>query len=67
MSRLDDSEVPDYAGALRLDGRGIVVISAARPARGGGRGAATPPRIQLTIYQFWKPFQTCDRMNATRQ
>ena len=45
MSRLDDSEVPDYAGALRLDGRGIVVISAARPARGGGRGAATPPEF----------------------
>jgi NAD(P)-dependent dehydrogenase (short-subunit alcohol dehydrogenase family) len=28
MSPFDDSEVPDYAGALRLDGRGLVVIGA---------------------------------------
>jgi NAD(P)-dependent dehydrogenase (short-subunit alcohol dehydrogenase family) len=28
MTSLDDSDVPDYAGALRLDGRGMVVIGA---------------------------------------
>src|SRR5215207_9678264 len=28
MSRTDDSEVPDYGGLLRLDGRGFVVIGA---------------------------------------
>ena len=28
MTRTDDSEVPDYAGRLRLDGRGFVVLGA---------------------------------------
>jgi NAD(P)-dependent dehydrogenase (short-subunit alcohol dehydrogenase family) len=37
MSRLDDTDVPDYAGALRLDGRGMVVIGA---GQGIGRQTA---------------------------
>jgi NAD(P)-dependent dehydrogenase (short-subunit alcohol dehydrogenase family) len=28
MTRSDDTEVPDYAGMLRMDGRGVVVIGA---------------------------------------
>ena len=36
MTRTDDSEVPDYPGRLRLDGRGFVVIGA---GQGIGRQA----------------------------
>src|SRR5579872_4424156 len=36
MTRSDDSEVPDYLGMLRLDGRGMVVIGA---GQGIGRQA----------------------------
>ena len=36
MTRTDDSEVPDYLGMLRLDGRGMVVIGA---GQGIGRQA----------------------------
>ena len=37
MTRADDSQVPDYAGMLRLDGRKYVVIGA---GQGMGRQAA---------------------------
>jgi NAD(P)-dependent dehydrogenase (short-subunit alcohol dehydrogenase family) len=37
MTRTDDTEVPDYAGLLRLDGKGFVVIGA---GQGIGRQAA---------------------------
>jgi NAD(P)-dependent dehydrogenase (short-subunit alcohol dehydrogenase family) len=37
MTSLDDSDVPDYANALRLDGRGMVVIGA---GQGIGRQTA---------------------------
>jgi NAD(P)-dependent dehydrogenase (short-subunit alcohol dehydrogenase family) len=37
MTRTDDTEVPDYPGRLRLDGRGIVLIGA---GQGIGRQAA---------------------------
>ena len=37
MTRSDDSEVPDYAGQLRLDGRGFVLVGA---GQGIGRQAA---------------------------
>src|ERR1044071_361558 len=37
MTRTDDSEVPDYPGRLRLDGKGVVVLGA---GQGIGRQAS---------------------------
>ncbi|MCU1621120.1 MAG: short-chain dehydrogenase/reductase [Modestobacter sp.] len=37
MTRVDDTDVPDYANMLRLDGRGVVVLGA---GQGMGRQAA---------------------------
>ena len=37
MARTDDTPIPDYAGAMRLDGRGVAVIGA---GQGIGRQAA---------------------------